>query len=70
MWKKINENKREDPKKANDFTEAMSYFKNLAYFNEEGYDTKCDMWSIGVIAYIVLCGRHPFSLDASFENDD
>ncbi|CAM9170181.1 unnamed protein product, partial [Phaeothamnion confervicola] len=30
------------------------------------YDSKCDMWSVGVLAYILLCGRMPF--DCSSKN--
>lgn len=28
---------------------------------EEKYDFTCDMWSIGVIAYLLLVGYPPFS---------
>jgi len=34
------------------------------------YDTQCDMWSIGVIMYILLSGKPPFLADTEFETLD
>ena len=28
--------------------------------NKKGYDTKCDIWSCGVLSYILVSGKPPF----------
>lgn len=36
----------------------------------EGYDHLCDLWSVGIIAYVLLCGTLPINGDKYSEKDE
>ena len=36
--------------------------------NREEYNEKVDVWSVGIVASILLTGKHPF--DISYESTD
>lgn len=39
---------------------TLSYVAPEVIDKEKKYDEKCDMWSIGVIMYVLFTGEHPF----------
>jgi calcium-dependent protein kinase len=49
-----------DPAKKLDEKLGTPYYIAPEVLNKK-YGNKCDIWSIGVIVYIVLCGSPPFS---------
>lgn len=40
-------------------------FSRAATLEQKGYDSKCDLWSLGVIAHIMLTGISPFYGDGT-----
>ena len=43
-----------------DLTLGSPLYKSPELVREEKYDNRVDIWSTGVITYILLCGKPPF----------
>ncbi|KAJ5073051.1 serine/threonine-protein kinase [Anaeramoeba ignava] len=50
--------------KFNTFAGTLQYLAPEVIDNKTGYGKECDIWSCGVILYILLCGYMPFSSDS------
>ena len=48
---------------SNPFVKAFGspYYAAPEVYDNKGYDQKCDIWSIGIIMYILLIGEPPFN---------
>lgn len=51
---------RDDPEHVMTDVVGTSYFLAPEIAKQSGYNEKCDLWSLGVILYMLLCGEAPF----------
>lgn len=49
---------------------GTAFYVSPEMLNESGYDYKVDVWSTGVICFILLCGYPPFTSKESENNQD
>lgn len=49
---------------------GTAFYVSPEMLNESGYDYKVDVWSTGVICFILLCGYPPFTSRESESNQD
>jgi serine/threonine protein kinase len=50
-----------DPKKGEKLLLGSPLYTAPEVINKVSYDSRCDVWSLGVMTYMMLTGRAPFS---------
>jgi len=47
---------------------APEVVRGYSSFDNDPYDKRCDLWSLGISLYFMLCGYHPFAGECGDEN--
>ncbi|CAL4061110.1 unnamed protein product [Meganyctiphanes norvegica] len=47
---------------------APEVVRGYSSFDNDPYDKRCDLWSLGISLYYMLCGYLPFTGDCGFDN--